>query len=263
MVGSTSRQELLYRIRNVPWLASHALRLATEFWDCLSPSAFARLFRQVRPLTMCSDARLRGLYRAVHHVVAQDIPGDIVECGVARGGSAALMGLTLRKLGSNRRLWLFDTFEGLPAPSDADPDFHIANRYTGTCIGRLEEVRANFSRLGIVDGTNFVKGLFEDTLPTAPIERIAVLHIDGDWYRSVRACLQCLYEKVSPGGVIQFDDYGYWKGARKAVDEFLAERNILGPLSRLDFSGRQFAKPSLDPYTRHPDATGIKPGHFL
>lgn len=184
-----------------------------------------------------------ALYRAVRYVVKQEIPGDVVECGCARGGSAALMALTLRRLGSQRKLWLFDTFEGLPAPSSKDPDFEIADLFTGTCVGGLDEVRGLFQRLNTAENVTFVKGLFQETLPATPIQQIAVLHIDGDWYESVRVCLETLYDKVVAGGLIQLDDYGYWQGARKAVDEFLARRGIRTPLQRLDYSGRFLIKP--------------------
>jgi len=192
---------------------------------------------------MCSNARLRGLHRVVKHVVEQDIRGDIVECGTARGGSAALMGLTLKQLSaSERTLWVFDTFEGLPPPSADDPDYEFAQFYAGTCLGTIEDVTASFRRLGISKGTKFVKGLFHETLPATNIESIAVLHIDGDWYNSVKACLDILYDKVQVGGVIQIDDYGFWKGARRAVDEFFVSRSIIPNLRRLDYSGRQFIK---------------------
>ena len=152
------------------------------------------------------------------------------------------MALTLRQLGERRNLWLFDTFEGLPAPTADDPDYEIAKLLTGKCRGQLEEVRELFLSCGTADGVHFVKGLFQDTLPLNPIDRIALLHIDGDWYDSVRICLESLYDKVVPGGIIQFDDYGYWKGARKAVDEFLQQRGIKQPLRKLDYSGRTLIK---------------------
>jgi hypothetical protein len=153
------------------------------------------------------------------------------------------MALTLRQLQSRRKLWLFDTFAGLPAPSSADPDFEFADLFTGTCIGTLNEVRALFQRLDVLEDVEFVKGLFQDTLPVSRIPQIAVLHIDGDWYESVKVCLESLYDKVVPDGVIQLDDFGYWQGARKAVDEFFEQRGIQAPLKRLDYSGRFLIKP--------------------
>lgn len=235
-------REILHRVRDPHFVADGALRVASQAWDRISPSEFSSLYRQVRNHTMCSNARLRGLHRAVRHVVAGGIQGDIVECGAARGGSAALMGLTLQQLKARRRIWLFDTFEGLPAPTSQDPDFELADLFTGTCVGTLEEVRGLFQRLQVAHDVTFVRGLFQQTLPTADISTIAVLHIDGDWYESVKVCLDCLYDKVVSGGVIQFDDYGYWAGARKAVDEFLRYREIKAPLQRLDYSGRFLIK---------------------
>ena len=241
--GQHPWREILHRVRDPQLVVDTGLRALAQTWNLISPSEFASLYRRVRNETMCSVARLSGLYRAVRDVVRKDIAGDVVECGCARGGSAALMALTLRQLGSQRKLWLFDTFEGLPAPSLQDPDFEIADLFTGTCVGTLREVRGLFDRLGVAGDVTFVKGLFQETLPITPIRRIALLHIDGDWYESVKVCLDSLYDKVVPGGVIQFDDYGYWEGARKAVDEFLETQGIQAPLQRLDYSGRFLIKP--------------------
>lgn len=232
--------------RGPSWVVSVAGTLARDrvldARDSLSRNEFSRLHAAVRPYTECGNARLRGLYGAVNHVVANNIPGDVVECGTARGGSGALMGLTLKSLGADRNLWLFDTFEGLPSPSAADPDRELAELYIGGFRGGLDEVQALFGRLGILEGTQMVKGLFQDTLPKTDIGAVAVLHLDGDWYDSVLVCLEQLYDRVSPGGVIQFDDYGHWDGARKAVDEFLERRSIRAPLRRLDYTGRTLVK---------------------
>ena len=153
------------------------------------------------------------------------------------------MGLTLKSLGARRRLWLFDTFEGMPPPSASDPDRAIADLYTGMFRGSYDEVRVLLERLHILEDSRMVKGMFQETLPTAEVEAIAVLHLDGDWYESILVCLEHLYDRVSPGGVIQFDDYGHWEGARKAVDEFLDRRSMRVPLSRLDYAARVLVKP--------------------
>lgn len=236
--------EILYRLRDPALVADTLMRIAAENWHRISPSEFSSLYRRVRGHTMCSVARLRGLHRGAKWIVEKHLAGDVVECGCARGGSAALMALSLRQLGERRNLWLFDTFEGLPAPSADDPDYEIADLYTGSCLGQLDEVRGFFRDQGVEDGVHFVKGLFQETIRQSPIEHIALLHIDGDWYESVKVCLEELYDKVVPGGFIQFDDYGYWKGARRAVDEFFAKRNINVKLTRLDYSGRSMQKPS-------------------
>ena len=236
-------KEILYRAGDPEWVISHAFRQVVKAYDLVSTSEFSRLYRKVRNITMCSNARLRGLHNAVKHVVAHRVPGDVVECGAARGGSAALMGLTLKQLGTtDRMLWVFDTFEGLPSPTLDDPDYDIAKLYTGTCLGTIEDVKASFQDLGIYSQAKLVKGLFQDTLLSTNIGSIAVLNIDGDWYDSVKTCLENLYEKVAVGGVIQIDDYGFWKGSRKAVDEFFASRSIAPKMKRLDYSGRQFIK---------------------
>jgi len=236
-------KDLLHRARDPKWVADCILRLLAQGWDAISPAEFSRLYRRVRRRTMCSNARLRGLYRGVKYVVENRIPGDFVECGCALGGSAALMALTLYHLGASRSLWLFDTFEGLPAPTAQDPDFEFANLYTGSCLGTLEEVRHLFEELHVEARVRFVKGLFQETLPATQVSEIALLHIDGDWYESVKTCLANLYDKVVPGGIIQFDDYGYWNGARRAVDEFLDSRKIRTPLVKLDYAGRLLVKP--------------------
>jgi hypothetical protein len=235
--------ELRRRLTDIPWLLSQAQDLLLDARDTLARGDFARLNRIVRSRTMCGNARLRGLYGAVQRVVARNIPGDLVECGTARGGSAALMGLAARRLGASRTLWAFDTFEGLPCPTDGDPDREVAELYTGRCRGDLGDVRAFFDRLGLLPDVRLVKGRFQDTLAVADVKAIAVLHLDCDWYESVRVCLDQLYDRVSPGGVIQIDDYGHWAGARKAVDEFLGRRLIDARLRRLDYTGRQFTKP--------------------
>ncbi len=232
------------RLGNASWLVSMTHDLLLAAWDSVSQDEFSKLYRKVRPYTMLGVTRLRGLYNAVRYVVDRKIAGDLVECGAARGGSAALMGLTLQRLGDSRKLWVFDTFEGLPAPTNADPDLEIAEKYTGSCLGDLSEVSKFFLQLGILSQSQLIKGLFQDSLPISEIEKIAVLHIDCDWYDSTMMCLNHLYDRVSPGGVIQIDDYGHWAGARKAVDEFLRERSIDARLRRLDYTGRQLIKGS-------------------
>jgi hypothetical protein len=239
--------EVFARARDLALVADTAMRAMKMAWHSVSPSEFSTLYRQVRAYTMCSNARLLGLYRGVQYIVKNDVQGDLVECGCARGGSAALLGLTLQRMKARRPIWLFDTFTGLPAPTLEDPDFEIAELYTGTCTGTLEEVQGLFTRLHLMNDVHFVQGLFQETLVTTSLPAIALLHLDGDWYESVKVCLDNLYDEVVPGGVIQFDDYGYWKGARKAVDEFLERRAVKVSLERLDYSGRAFIKPVPSP----------------
>jgi hypothetical protein len=241
-LGEHPLREVLHRFSDPRFVVDSGVRALTQVWDLISPLPFSVLYRKVRSSTMCSNARLRALHEGCKDIVKRDIPGSIVECGCARGGSAALMALTLKQLHANREVWLFDTFEGLPAPTANDPDFEIADAFTGTCVGTIEDVRSLFVALKLEKNAHFVKGLFQDTLATANVGPIALLHIDGDWYDSVRVCLEVLYDKVSPGGIIQFDDYGYWQGARKAVDEFVQRRGIRDSLRKIDYSGRALLK---------------------
>jgi macrocin-O-methyltransferase TylF-like protien len=235
--------ELWRRVSSLDWLTSQAADAALHLHDSYSGAPFACLYRTVRPYTMSGNRRLRGLYAAVQRVVAGNVPGDVVECGTARGGSAALLGLALKEARAERTLWVFDTFAGIPPPTADDPDQPLAALYTGDFRGELGEVETLFRSLGILDRARLVKGLFQDTVPACEMETIAVLHLDGDWYESVKVCLDHLYDRVSRGGVIQIDDYGHWEGARKAVDEFMAARRLTVPLRYLDYTGRQFVKP--------------------
>jgi O-methyltransferase len=190
----------------------------------------------------CTDGgpRLVALYRLARRVVVEGVPGSIAECGTARGGTAALLGRAIRD--TDRHLWLYDTFDGLPPPEEVDGA--AAASYVGTFRGTREEVQWRVRTLQFPpERTHLVPGLFEDTLPTTDIGPIALLHIDGDWYRSVRTCLEYLYDRVSPGGYVVLDDYGYWPGCRLATDEFLHERRINAPLERIDGARRYFRKP--------------------
>jgi hypothetical protein len=230
-------------LKNIEWFLSLSRDLILDAHDLISSEDFSLLYRQIRPYTMCGNARLRQLYLAVHYVYAHNVIGDVVECGTARGGSACLMGLTLKQLHARRLLWVFDTFEGIPAPTKDDPDFEIAKLYTGSFRGSLDEVNRLFQSHDISGQCRLIKGRFQETLPGCNIQKIALLHIDGDWYESVKTCLDHLYDRVSPGGIIQIDDYGHWKGARKAVDEFLGKRSINPHLRWVDYTGRQMIKP--------------------
>ena len=214
-----------------------------ELRDHVLPGDFGRLYSAISPYSMMSHARLRGVYDGICRVNQKGIPGDLVECGTARGGCAALMGLTCNNTNPARRLWIFDTFEGLPPPTKNDPDYELAKAREGDCRSSIEEVRRLLDRLGISCEPMMIKGLFQDTVPGATVGQIAFLHLDGDWYDSTMVCLEHLYDKISPGGIVQVDDYGHWAGARKALHEFFNKRAIRVDLHYLDYTGRQFFKP--------------------
>lgn len=196
------------------------------------------IFERVAPYTMIGFERLFALITAARYVARSGVPGAFVECGVWRGGASAAMALALKAIGAPPRdTYLYDTFEGMPRPGDEDWNFNnesaaatfaekrIADNRADWNLASLDDVRDNFRRLGLdPDAFRFVKGMVEDTLPAkAPAGDIALLRLDTDWYKSTRHELEHLFPKLAPGGVLIIDDYGDWQGARKAVDEYLAE----------------------------------------
>lgn len=211
----------------------------------------------VRPYTMTSPERLFASIEAARYAVAAGIPGDIVECGVWRGGSMMAAALALKTRGdTSRELYLFDTFEGMSAPTDKDVaiDGKTASELLETprstasdspwCYAGLDDVRANLLSTGYpAERIHFVQGKVEDTLPARAPQSIAVLRLDTDWYESTRHELEHLYPRLSPGGVLIIDDYGHWEGCRKAVDEYFAQKGIPLLLARIDYTGRMALKP--------------------
>jgi O-methyltransferase len=232
----------------VDWVAKLKRELARPFRRNHPPSipldfssSQKALLKQVRPYTMTSNERVAVLETAVRHVVAQNYPGAFVECGVAKGGSTMAMAYTLLELGiSDRDLYLYDTFEGMPEPEDADRGrFGEAAARSwrkrrdadgnSTWINHgQDEVRANLALTGYPSNRlHFVKGKVEDTLPAAaPPGAIALLRLDTDWYASTKAELDHLYPKLVRGGIVIIDDYFRWQGARKAVDEYGTQNKI-------------------------------------
>ncbi len=191
---------------------------------------------KVQPLSMVNDDALRGLAQDVQLVLAMGIPGDFVECGVWRGGASFLMGDLLRRAGiKNRKVWLCDSFEGLPPPEPIDgrramvyAESRDDSWYLDNCSASLDAVQSSAKALGLEAYVEFVKGWFDKSLPVARgrIGPIALLRIDADWYASVRACLDNLYDQVVDGGLIILDDYYIYDGCAAAVHEFLGERRL-------------------------------------
>jgi hypothetical protein len=164
------------------------------------------------------------------------LDGSLVECGVAQGGSAALIGLLEHASGSPRRLFLFDSFEGLPEPTaedflDGRTGTHLRPLPKGSCLGTFDEVSwLLFDELRLRrDRITLVKGWFQDTLPASRevVGPIALLRIDGDWFESVKCCLEELFDSVVCGGAVIIDDYTSCYGAQKAVDQFIASRGLV------------------------------------
>jgi O-methyltransferase len=175
--------------------------------------------------SLVGTARLRNLRDAIRRVMEEGIPGDLAEAGVWRGGAAIYMKAVLACAGDQtRRIWLFDSFTGLPAPSPEDAaagDYDLSQ--VPELAVTLEAVRENFARFALLDErVIFVPGWFEQTLVAPPVEKLALLRIDADLFSSTKRALEGLAPKVSPGGFIVVDDYGGWPGCRLAVQRHLA-----------------------------------------
>lgn len=215
-----------------------------------------QVLSEALPFTMTNPERLVMLSRAVKHVVNTRVPGAIVECGVWRGGSMMVAASTLlRADAADRRLYLFDTFEGMPEPSahdrtvfgDSAAERFEARRRAGAGHDRtragIDEVRSNMASTGYpAQLVEYVAGKVEDTLPARAPDEIAVLRLDTNWYESTRHELETLWPRVSRGGIVIFDDYGHWEGCRRAVDEYLGRLEAPPFLFRTDYSERVLVK---------------------
>jgi O-methyltransferase len=199
-----------------------------------------------RAETMIGLRRLDNIEYCIRDVLRQHVPGDVIEAGAWRGGATIFMRAVLKTYGGNeRKVWVADSFEGLPKPdsaaypADAGSDFSNIPELAVS----LDEVKHNFARYGLLDDqVRFLKGWFKDTLPTAPIDHLAVLRVDGDLYESTMEALRYLYPKVSAGGYVIDDDYGALSIAKKAVDDFRAANGITAELKQIDWTGVYWQK---------------------
>ena len=187
--------------------------------------------------TMMGRKRLDNLHDCLATVLRDGVPGDLIETGVWRGGGTIFMrGFLAAHDIADRRVWVADSFEGLPAPSLAeDAQSNLSKEVAPFLAISLDEVKALFERYGLLDDqVGFLKGWFRDTLPSAPIDRLALLRLDGDLYESTMDALVPLYDKLSPGGFVIVDDYGALPQCKLAIDEFRADRDIIDRLYPID-----------------------------
>jgi hypothetical protein len=228
---------------------------------------YLNIVRQVLPYTLTTPARLFVLIEAVKYVINNNIEGDIVECGVWKGGSMMAAARALLEMDAlDRNLYLYDTFKGMPSPSQEDvtilgdtaqqdysyrvkrkaPEVYPhalkgddKNDASNWCYSTLEEVRTNMSGLGYPrDRIFLVQGRVEDTIPDQMPGDISILRLDTDFYESTKHELEHLFPRVSHGGVLIIDDYGHWLGQKKAVDEYIQEHGTTIFLNRVDFACR-------------------------
>lgn len=196
--------------------------------------------------TMVGTKRLNNLRRLIEDVIMNDVPGDLIETGVWRGGACILMRAVLFAYNiEKRRVWIADSFEGLPRPdaarypADEHDKFHT---YQDLAVS-MEEVKRNFEKYGLLDDQLvFLNGWFKDTLPTASIDSLAILRLDGDMYESTILALDSLYARVSVGGYVIVDDYHVVQGCRMAIDEFIAKKRLAPEIREIDGVGVYWQK---------------------
>lgn len=231
----------------------------TRFYADITNSEFWEIHKLCQEFTMTSVERLYALYCSVEYIFSNDIKGSFVECGVWRGGSSMLIAKMLHNRNVNdRKIYLYDTFEGMSEPTNNDIDLrgssasallkeNVNNKNDSVwCLADLSDVQKNL-RLTSFPEENlvYVKGKVEDTIPEiVPDNNIALLRLDTDWYDSTKHELIFLYPKLEQNGVLIIDDYGHWEGCRKAVDEYFSEKKEWILLNRVDYTGRVAIKTS-------------------
>jgi O-methyltransferase len=190
---------------------------------------------------MIGMERLANLQECVTDIIRSNVPGDLIETGVWRGGACIFMRAVLEAYGdSSRTVWVADSFQGLPPPNPERYPADTGDRLFEEPFLRVsvEQVKANFGKYGLLDDqVRFLVGWFKDTLPKAPVDRIAVMRLDGDLYESTMDALRALYPKLSVGGYVIIDDYGAMTSCRAAVDEFRHEMGISDEMKRIDWTG--------------------------
>jgi O-methyltransferase len=229
--------------------------LCVPEWSEPMAERHASIWWKVKPYTMTSVERVVALCQSIAYLENHRIPGAIVECGVWRGGSMMAAALSLLALESTQRqLYFFDTFEGMPAPTDVDVDWHgrAARDLMRHASPEAEMIRAKSSLAEVQQAMmltrypweklRFVPGRVEETLPKHAPRQIALLRLDTDWYESTYHELEHLYPSLVDDGILIVDDYGHWQGARKAVDDYFRRQGLEADLRTIDFTGRLMLK---------------------
>jgi len=229
-----------------------------EHKDIIEP-LFGEILKECFLNCMCIKSKsiepLYSLYLDIKYIVQYDIPGDIVECGVWKGGMMQFAALLLKKLGDeSRNLYLYDTYSGMPEPGDYDLDWDniSAKNAYNLCQqkgikwgygGPLEDVKNNLFSTGYPeDKIYFIEGLVEETIPKTIPKSISILRLDTDFYDSTKHELNELYPLLNIGGILIIDDYGYYKGSRKATDEYIEDNKLKILLHRTHASVYQGVK---------------------
>jgi hypothetical protein len=202
------------------------------------------LIFSVLSYTMLTYPRLSKIYEIVNLLETEGIDGNLVECGVCNGGSAGIIASVVKK-NKNRHVWLFDSWEGLPEAGKDDISYTEQRGHKGDALGSEEKVKELlFKKLKLNNNIHLVKGWFSNSILAhkGDIGDIALLHLDCDWYESVMFCLKELYDNIVKDGFIIIDDYGFWKGCKKAVDEFIELKGLKIKLIKIDYTSVYFQK---------------------
>lgn len=210
----------------------------------------AEIISDVSDYTMTGSSRLVTLIRAINYLSKNKISGDIVECGVWKGGSIMAAIKALQLSNDLRDIYLYDTFEGMSEPIDIDTNEKgmnakdiIENDLHQKCISSLGEVKFNINSLDYPkERVNYVVGKVEDTIPKNIPDKIALLRLDTDWYESTTHELNHLFPKLVKGGILIIDDYGHWNGCRMAVDEYFEQLGESYFFNRIDYTCRLIIK---------------------
>ena len=211
-----------------------------------------------RRLSMVSSDRLWAVIQATKYIIKNEIEGDFIECGVWRGGCSLAMAMVLDDLKADRKIFLYDTFAGMTKPTKHDINYQensAINKFEKTkrdndssdwCFASIEDVKEQFKKVGLEEKAIFIKG---DVLKTLKEEnnlpkKISLLRLDTDWYESTKYEMEILFPKLQKNGVLLIDDYGHWKGSRKAVDEYLTKYDLIYRclMWKTDYTGRGLIK---------------------
>ena len=219
---------------------------------CDMDKKFIDIYSECKDYTLTSIERMYALFEAVNYILKHDIPGDFVECGVWKGGSVMLIAkMLLEHSVDSRKIYLYDTFEGMVQPTDKDinhanitakekwDDKKTGSNSSAWCFSPIDEVKNNVFGTGYHENNFvFVKGMVEDTIPITMPETISLLRLDTDFYESTYHELTYLYPLLIQGGILIIDDYGHWRGSREATDQYINENGLKLYLNRVDYAGR-------------------------
>lgn len=195
--------------------------------------------------TMIGNLRMESLLLLAKTIIDKQVPGDFIETGVWRGGACIFMRAMLKVWNvTNRTIWVADSFQGLPTPSRKEDEGDVHHTFTNLAVS-LNEVKDNFRKYDLLDDqVQFLKGWFRDTLPSAPIKKLAILRLDGDMYESTIDALNALYHKISIGGYVIVDDYEAVPACKQAVTDFRQQHDIHDEIVNIDNIGVFWRKSS-------------------